>query len=185
MKTLETERLLLRPFTPGDEAIHQAVFSDPAVCHFYCRNTKTIEQVRDWLVYRQQQAAQEDMGFLAVIRREDQALLGLVALQPYVNSWIVFAGLPSSPHHQLEVELSYAFGRAYHRQGYASEACRALITYAFRELKLPRIAYGVDGDNIASWSLMKSLGFRLSNDPQPDGGNGVTGVLENTMVGLL
>jgi RimJ/RimL family protein N-acetyltransferase len=119
MKTLETERLLLRPFTPEDEAIHQAVFSDPEVCHFYCRDTKTIEEVREWLVYRQ-------------------------------------------------------------RQGYAAEACRALIDYAFRELKLPRIAYGVDGDNVASWRLMKHLGFRLGKDPHPDG-NGVTGVLENTM----
>ncbi len=180
MKTLETERLLLRPFTPEDEAIHQAVFSDPEVCHFYCRDTKTIEEVREWLVYRQRQAAQEDMGFLAVVRRDDQALLGLVALQPYVNSWIVFEDSSASPHHSLEVELSYAFGRTYQRQGYAAEACRALIDYAFRELKLPRIAYGVDGDNVASWRLMKHLGFRLGKDPHPDG-NGVTGVLENTM----
>lgn len=181
MKTLETERLLLRHFTPEDEAIHQTVFSDPEVCHFYCRDTKTIEEVREWLVYRQRQAAQEDMGFLAVVRRDDQALLGLVALQPYINSWIVFEGAPASPYHSLEVELSYAFGRAYQRQGYAAEACRALIAYAFRELKLPHIAYAVDGDNIASWTLMKRLGFRLGKNLHPDDGNGVVGVLENTM----
>lgn len=181
MKPLETDRLLLRPFTPEDEAIHQAVFSDPEVCHFYCRDTKTIEEVRVWLAYRQRQAAGEDFGFLAVVRRDDQVLLGLVALQPYVNSWIVFEDAPASPYHRLEVELSYAFGRAYQRQGYATEACRAVIAYAFRELKLPRIAYAVDGDNIASWSLMKRLGFRLGKDLHTDDGTGVIGILENTV----
>jgi len=179
MKSLETQRLILRPFTTTDEAIHDVVFSDPEVCHFYCRNTRTLEEVREWLVYRKWQARLEDLGFLAVVRREDQALLGLVALQPYVPTWIVWEDAPDSPYNNLEVELSYAFGRAYHRQGYAAEACRALIDYAFRELKIPRIAYGVDGDNVPSWSLMKSLGFRLGKNLHPDESNEVVGILDN------
>jgi ribosomal-protein-alanine N-acetyltransferase len=182
MKTLETERLTLRLFTPEDEAIHQVVFSDSEVCHFYCRNTRTLDQVREWLVYRHSQAKQEDLGFLAVVRRHDQALIGLVALQPYVSSWIVWEDAPESQLHTLEVELSYAFGRAYQRQGYAKEACRALLEYAFRELKLPRIANGVDGANIASCNLMKSLGFHLGKNLHPDGGTDVIGILENTLL---
>jgi len=91
----------------------------------------------------------------------------------------VWEDAPDSPYNNLEVELSYAFGRAYHRRGYAAEACRALIDYAFRELKIPRIAYGVDGDNVPSWSLMKSLGFRLGKNLHPDESNEVVGILDN------
>ena len=176
---LVTERLVLRPFTREDEAVHELVFADPEVAGFFCRTTRTLEQVRDWLVHRAMQAGEDDLGFWAVVRRADDALLGLVALQPYVPLWIVWEQDPAARHRQVEVELSYALGRRHWGNGYATEAGRALVAYAFERLRLPRIAYGVDGTNARSVGVMRRLGFRLERNLHPDGAGAVVGVLDN------
>jgi RimJ/RimL family protein N-acetyltransferase len=176
---LVTERLVLRPFNRGDEEVHELVFADPEVARFFCRTTRTLEQVRDWLVHRAMQAAEDDLGFWAVVRRADGALLGLVALQPYVPWWIVWEHDPAARHRQVEVELSYALGRRHWGNGYATEAGRALVAHAFETLRLPRIAYGVDGANARSVGVMRRLGFRLERNLHPDDDDSVVGVLDN------
>ena len=176
---LETDRLLLRPFTRQDEAIHRLIYADPVVAGRFAGTTRTLEEVREWLIHRVWQAAEDDLGFWAVVRRADDNLLGLVALQPYVPWWIVWEHDPQARHHRLEVELSYALGRAHWGQGYATEASRALIAYAFERLRLPRIAYGVDRGNLRSVNLMRRLGFRLEPNLHPDGAAGVVGILDN------
>ena len=176
---LETDRLLLRPFTRQDEAIHRLIYADPVVARRFAGTTRTLEEVREWLIHRAWQAAEDDLGFWAVVRRADASLLGLVALQPYVPWWIVWEHDPQARHHRLEVELSYALGRAYWGHGYATEAGRALIGYAFDRLRLPRIAYGVDRHNLHSVNLMRRLGFRLEPNLHPDGAGAVVGILDN------
>ena len=108
---LATRRLVLRPFTRDDEAIHRLVWADPEVAGPFSGRTMTLEQVREWLVHRFLQAAVDDLGFWAVVRSADDALLGLVALQPYVPWWIVWEHDPTARHRRVEVELSYALGR--------------------------------------------------------------------------
>jgi len=114
-----------------------------------------------------------------VVRKADAALIGLVALQFYLASWIRWEDAPAEPTARVEIELSYALGRDFWRQGYATEACRAVIDYAFSELRLPQIAYSVDGENAASIAVMRSLGFRLSANQHPEHANDVVGVLRN------
>src|SRR4051812_39339363 len=134
--------------------IHRVVFADPDVCHFYCTNTRTEQEIRDWLIHRQWQARNADeLGFLAVVRKSDQQLMGLVALQLCVATWLRFAETPDTPFHPLIVELSYALGRVYQRQGYATEACQAVIEYGFTEMGLPRLTNGVVPENVTSSRL--------------------------------
>jgi RimJ/RimL family protein N-acetyltransferase len=182
VRSLTTQRLLLRPFTREDEGIHRLVYADPEVAHPFCGTTRTLEEIRDWLIHRAWQAAEDDLGFWAVVRRRDEGLLGLVALQLYVPWWIVWEHDPEARHHRPEVELSYALGRAHWGHGYATEACRALIAHAFEQLRLPRIAYGVDGANTRSVAMLRRLGFRLERDLHPDASGAVIGVLDNDRI---
>lgn len=180
MKPLETERLHIRPYTLDDvEDLHRVVFSDPEVCRFYCGKTRTLDEMRDNVIYRiKQMELDGPLGFCTVRRGDDGQLLGLVALQMYLGVWgMVWEEAPDDPYSPLEIELSYAFGQAYQKQGYATEACRAVIEYGFRELKLRRIAYGVSRDNPNSWRLMERLGFRLSPNVCDD--DIILGVLDN------
>jgi RimJ/RimL family protein N-acetyltransferase len=179
MRSLITRRLLLRPFTRDDEGIHRLVYADPEVAVPFGRTTRTLDEVRDWLIHRALQAAEDDLGFWAVVGKRDQELLGLVALQLYVPWWIVWEHDPDARFHRPEVELSYALGREHWGNGYATEAGRALIGYAFEQLRLPRIAYGVDGANTRSVAVLRRLGFRLERNLHPDGAGAVIGVLDN------
>jgi RimJ/RimL family protein N-acetyltransferase len=182
MKTLETKRLLLRPFTNDDIAIHTVVFSDPEVCHFYCGKTRTEEETREWLIHRKWQARHGDeLGFLAVVRKADNQILGLVALQLFVADWLRFEEEPDTPFHPIIVELSYAFGRNYQRQGYATEACRAVIEYGFKEIRLPCLTNGIAPENLPSNRLCARLGFHQVKNVHPDE-TGYVWVLDNTLL---
>lgn len=138
--------------------------------------------MRERVAYRIFQLSESDLGFLAVVRSSDAAFLGLVALQFFVASWIVWEDAPNELTNRIEVELSYALGRDYWRQGYAAEACRAVVDYAFTDLRLPRLAYAVDGQNTPSVALMRHLGFRLGKNLHSDGAGEVVGVLTNPLL---
>lgn len=182
MRPLETKRLRLRPFTNDDMEIHRVVFSDPAVCHFYCTNTRTEQETREWLIHRKWQVRNEDeLGFLAVVRKEDNQIMGLVALQLLVAYWLRLADAPETPFHPLIVELSYAIGQAYQRQGYATEACQAVIEYGFKEMGLSRLTNGVVPENVASSRLCARLGFHQAPNLHPEG-TGHVWILDNTML---
>jgi ribosomal-protein-alanine N-acetyltransferase len=181
MKTLETERLTLRTFTEYDMEIHRVIFSDPEVCRFYCGKTRTPEETQEWLIHRKWQARfDDDLGFLAVVRKADDQILGLVALQFCVSPWLRFEEDPNSPFHPLTVELSYAIGRAYQRQGYATEACQALIDYGFKEMRLARLTNGVSEDNIPTNRVCRTLGFHQVKNVHPTE-PGLVWILDNTL----
>jgi RimJ/RimL family protein N-acetyltransferase len=179
---LETDRLLLRFFTRADEAIHQLVFADREVAVPFCGMTRTLEQVRDWLVCRAVQATADEFGYWAVERRSDETLLGLVGLQAYVPDWIVWADDPEPRYHRIEVETSYAFAREHWGHGYATEATRAVLDYAFGVLRLSRVAYAVDAANRRSVRLMRRLGFRQLANLHPDAAGSFLGTLDNDLM---
>ena len=185
MKSLDTERLHLRPFTDDDIEIHRVVFSDPEVCRFYCGKTRTEEESREWLIHRRWQAKNADeLGFHAVVRKADGQILGLVALQLCVADWLRYESDPHAPCHPLVIELSYAFGQEFHGQGYAGESCRALIRWGFEEVKLPKLTNGLSPENIPSNHLCERLGFRRIPNVHPDGdGFGCVWELSNPALG--
>ncbi|MBA3469252.1 MAG: GNAT family N-acetyltransferase [Herpetosiphonaceae bacterium] len=186
MKTLDTDRLHLRPVTLNDAAaLHQVVYSDQEVCRFFCGQTRSLDEVRERMVYRSFQLRDSPLGFLAIVRKVDTALIGLVALQFYIARWVRWEEAPDEPTARIEVELSYALGRDFWRHSYAAEACRAVIDYAFSDLRLPRIANSVAGANTASIALMRSLGFRLSMNQHPDHQTAIVGVLHNPVLSEL
>ena len=76
----------------------------------------------------------------------------------------------------VEVELTYALGRAYWKQGYATEMGRALVAYGFDKLGIGRIIQGVRSDNSNSVNLMRRLGFHIENGLDP---GEVVGILDS------
>ena len=57
-------------------------------------------------------------------------------------------------------EIGYALGRAHWGKGYAQEALKALLGYAFGVLDLQRIEADVDPRNAASIRTLERLGFQ-------------------------
>jgi ribosomal-protein-alanine N-acetyltransferase len=158
---VETSRLLLRHFEPRDgDDIYHAVYSEPDVCKFYCGETRERDSMDEWIIYRSHQSRGNDFGLLAVELRSERRVIGLCGLQAYVADWLRMESNPDRVDHPLEIELTYAFGRAYWGNGYATEACRAVIDFAFDELKLGRLVTGCADANVAARRLQDRLGMR-------------------------
>lgn len=56
--------------------------------------------------------------------------------------------------------IGYTLGRAHQGQGFATEAVRAVLDLAFRQLELHRISASVDADNTPSRALLQRLALR-------------------------
>jgi RimJ/RimL family protein N-acetyltransferase len=79
-----------------------------------------------------------------------------------------------------EVGLYYAFFPAHQHQGYATEAVRALIAFAFSVLRLRRIVATTTYENVRSMGVMRRVGMRIEQNPDPDPfWLQVVGVLDN------
>ena len=67
--------------------------------------------------------------------------------------------------HSTEFGLYYAFSPASQGQGYATEAVRALIDFAFNVLRLRRIVATTTYENTRSIGVMRRVGMRIEQNP--------------------
>ncbi|MBC8099803.1 MAG: GNAT family N-acetyltransferase [Armatimonadetes bacterium] len=167
--TLTTERLVIRPFTPDDlAAIH------PILNAAFASDTP-LEDRTSWLHWSVANARelaalyQPPYGDRAIIVQATGTLIGAVG---YVPCFAPFDTLPDFANTQPasglytpEFGLFWAIDPAHQRQGYATEAARALVHYAFSTLRLKRIVATTDYDNPASQAVMRKLGMRLARNP--------------------
>lgn len=147
---LSTERLRLRPVTQDDLDPIYSYLSRPDVCRFLLHEPRTREQVAEWLDRSTRQGAlgvDGDGARLAVIRRDDDRLLGDVSLV------IKSAAM-------AEAEIGWIFHPDHGGRGYATEAARALLDFAFGPLNAHRVIAELHPDNDASVRLCRRLGLR-------------------------
>ncbi|WP_152360175.1 GNAT family N-acetyltransferase [Microlunatus speluncae] len=147
---LDTERLRLRPLTTDDLDPVHGYLSRPDVCRFLLHEPRSREQVAESLaraVARTALAADGDGVRLAVIRRDDDQFLGEVVLM--VES---AAGAGA--------EIGWVFHPDHAGRGYATEAARTLLDFAFEALNAHRVIARLHPDNEASIRLCRRLGLR-------------------------
>jgi RimJ/RimL family protein N-acetyltransferase len=113
------------------------------------------------------------------------ALIGSVGLVPLLDTYGQLPGLgdrQAGGFATPEVGLFWAIDPAYQRQGYALEAARALVEFAFRQLNLGRLLATTEYENAASQAVMRKLGMRLLRNPYPQPEHlQVVGLLENSL----
>ncbi len=171
MNILETPRLLLRDFRLDDlDEIYELVYADPQVKDTWSTVTGTPEALKQRFAERYIRPA-SPLGLKAVALKPADTLIGLMGFQvhePAEGEAIYYLLTASAPHRSvnrdpgcLEVELTYALGRAYWKHGYATEMGRALLAYGFQVLGIGRVIQGVLARNINSVNLMLRLGFRV------------------------
>jgi ribosomal-protein-alanine N-acetyltransferase len=152
LQVIECERLRLRPFTLADAPDVARLAGDALVAE----TTLNIPHpyppgaAEAWIGAHRAEWERGTALNLALERREDGVLLGAI-------------GLGINADH-ASAEVGYWIGVPYWGSGYATEAARALIAYAFDELGLNRLyAYHVTG-NPASGRVMQKAGMRLEGE---------------------
>jgi RimJ/RimL family protein N-acetyltransferase len=146
----ETDRLLLRPFAEGDLDALYAIHSDDRVARYLYNEARTRDETSILLERKIAGAAIGAEGewlSAAVVLRESGELVGDVSLQ-----WV------SEIHRQGE--LGFVFHPAHHGRGYATEASRPLLAFAFETLGLHRVVGRLEPRNIGSARVLEKLGMR-------------------------
>jgi RimJ/RimL family protein N-acetyltransferase len=153
--TLETDRLRLRGWRDADRRPFAALNADPEVTRFLSRSLTRAQS--DAFVDRILEGWQErGYGLWAVERRADQRFLGFTGL-----SWQTFEA-PFNP----SIEIGWRLARDAWGHGYATEAARAALRFAFETLRLTEVVSFTTAANIASRRVMEKVG--MVRDPGGD-----------------
>lgn len=155
MFRIETDRLILRPPEDRDREALAAINGDPRVGEWLA-GPMTREQ-SDALVDRMNaHFAEHGFGFGAVERKADAAVIGMAGLL------VMGRDLPPGP----AVEVGWRLSPDTWGQGYASEAGRAAVGWAFANLDLAEIIAITARTNLRSQAVMTRLG--MVADPRRD-----------------
>ena len=147
---LRTERLILRLFTSGDlEAVYD-MQSRPEVARYLYWSPRdrdgAAESLREKLKCSRIEV-EGDILNLAVVRASGGPVIGDMMLH-YV----------SAEHRQAEI--GYIIHPDAQGEGLATEAARALVDLAFRELGAHRVFGQIDARNTASARVLERVGMR-------------------------
>jgi [ribosomal protein S5]-alanine N-acetyltransferase len=145
MTALETPRLKLLPYTPGDLDHLAALYADGDVT----ANTKLGQLNRE-------QAKQTLDEYLATWRTSGFGMYA--ALDRATGEYVGEAGLFERDGGD-DPALRYIVHKRFWGQGLAYEAAHAVIGYAFQNLSLNRLDAFVEGTNEASHRIAQKLGF--------------------------
>ena len=189
--SIETERLLLRGIRPADiERIATLTNENTYHRRFFGRvhsfaafgGILRFAQASPVGARMRHSWAHDGLGSWAVVQKADDSLLGYISLGPAARTyWMVLPDDPTSPYARWEVDLACVLDEQYWDSGFEREACEAMIEYAFRKMKLARIANHVHADDTKSVSLLESLGFRIDPNLHPHYG-GLVATLPNTLL---
>lgn len=147
---LETERLILRRFTPADADLLVELDSDPEVMRYLSGGPATPrEEIENdilpaWLRYYERG---DRYGFWAAIEKGSGDFIG----------WFHFRPLGDAPAD--EPELGYRLLRTAWGKGYGTEGSRALINKGFTEFGVRRVVASTYEDNIGSRRVMEKCGL--------------------------
>jgi RimJ/RimL family protein N-acetyltransferase len=144
---IETERLKLRQWCGADIAPNTAMLADPAAGRFITADGKPVTD--EFVGWRN-----------AAIMAGHWVLHGVGMFVVEEKSSGNFAGRvgPWSPPGWPGFEIGWGIASEFRGKGYAVEAARASIDWAFATFELDQIMHCIDRENIASQGVARRLG---------------------------
>jgi len=145
--TLETDRLLLRPYSPDDAAQLQRLAGDRDVAAMTRRIPHPYEDgmAEEFIAADRERFEKGESVTFAITIASSGELIGSVGL--------------TLNREENQAELGYWIGKPYWNQGYATEASRAVVAYGFGTCGLERIHAWCVRRNVASGHVLSKLGM--------------------------
>ena len=152
---IETERLILRDWRDGDLEPFARHLNTEAVMRWL--GGVRSREFLDGVVRDRFMAWQKERGFTFWVaeRKPDGAFLGFCGLKLADGNGSTVAG---------EIEIGWRFREDSWGQGYATEAARASLQFAFERLDAARVVAVTVIQNRNSWRLMERLGMKRRED---------------------
>lgn len=152
--TLETARLILRPWRQEDLADFYAYASVPGVGENagwpHHADVQTSQRILSMFM--------EEKNVLAVQHKADGRVIGSFGLHPsWANGHPQYAAL-------RQKEIGYVLSKAYWGQGLMTEAAQAVIRWLFEEVGLEAVTVGHFTENDRSRRVIEKCGFVLAGE---------------------
>jgi RimJ/RimL family protein N-acetyltransferase len=172
---LESARLVLRRVAPGDLSFFTRIHGLAEVAqHLYPGGRpRSPEETAKWLQYTLASYEQLALGYLAVLRKDDGALIGRCGLMDMVvestepeygirRGWFGREGAPADGKLTFECELGYTFDPAVWGQGFATEAARCVRDYGRDVLRLSYVVSAIHPQNARSRRVAERSGAQAA-----------------------
>ncbi|WP_176466539.1 GNAT family N-acetyltransferase [Terribacillus saccharophilus] len=148
---IETDRLLIRPYTTEDMHFLESLVSDPQVVRFIGNGRpRTKEGARlffNWNLSHMK--ADQQFGLQVLVEKVSGESIGHAGLVPQEVDGVT------------ELEVGYWIAPAFWGKGFASEAAAAFRDIALEQLNKNRIIALIYPDNIASCRVAEKLGMHV------------------------
>ncbi|HTQ79604.1 MAG TPA: GNAT family N-acetyltransferase [Thermoanaerobaculia bacterium] len=145
---IETERLVIRPWQPADEAGFRRMVGDPVMMRYISRGIPwSEERIAEFFGRQSRHLANRGFCLGALVARDSGELAGLSGLQPLGTTG--------------EVEVGWWVMPELWGQGLGTEAGAGCLGYAWDTLNLRRVTAIAFPDNGPSRRIMEKLGMRF------------------------
>jgi len=157
MSTVETERLILRPFRESDAADVLEYLSGPLPHCFADLKLDSLDEVRAEMVKRV-----EDTEYcFAIVLKETGRVIGEIDAEPSTYEPPRLRSKKTAPLPPPDTfSPCWMLNAAYQGRGYAYEAAYAFFDYLFMRKGVRRIYAYVDDYNLRSQRLCEKMGLR-------------------------
>lgn len=143
----KTERLLLRQLSPSDAEDYFEMASSPLVtAQSTWKRHVSLEDSKSYIEKIMQRYEKQEEYHWAIVYQQTGKVIGRTGL------------IRIDPEHD-KVELGYVLSHHYWNQGIVTEATRAVIDFAFRELGINRVEARCNAHNTGSYRVMEKLGL--------------------------
>lgn len=150
MFRLETDRLIVRPWTPDDRAAFTALTYDPEVMEWvHGGQPYSEEEVDEWFTRQARWMAEHDVCMGALIEKASGRLVGITGTQPLGTTG--------------NFEIGWWLARDVWGRGYATEAGGAAMNHVLGTLGHKRVVAIIHPDNEPSKRVVGRLGMHYES----------------------
>ena len=150
-EVIRTDRLLIRETTLEDVDIFYKIYADPEITRYMEGLFENPEDEKRYQKdYINKVYGLMGFGLWTLVRSSDNTVIGRAG-------YSVRNGFD-------EIELGFLIGKEYQRQGYAFEACSAILDYGRDVLMFDKVQTLVKKENTVSIHICERLGFRKHDE---------------------
>ena len=164
-EVIRTDRLIIRETTLDDVDEFYRIYKDPEMTRYMEGLFENPEDEKRYQKdYIEKVYGLMGFGVWTLVRASDNTIIGRAG-------YSIRNGFD-------EIELGFLIGKEYQKQGYAYEACRAILDYGRDVLQLDHVQTLVKKENEVSIHLCKKLGFVETDEVEVEEniyGHGYTG----------
>ena len=147
---LKSGRLQFRRWTTEDIDLAQNLWGDYEVTR-YIGGPFNLNEINDRLNKEIDTEIHFGIEYWPMFQQLDNNFVGCCGLRPYKNETEV-------------LELGFHICKAFWGNGYATEAARSIIKYAFEKYRPLKLFAGHNPDNSKSKGILAKLGFQYTHD---------------------